>query len=291
MAAGLTQTSYKDGSGSLQNLWVYQDGNGYNYNLVKTNAARNGGVLHRSSITTADKLTNPSSPTLAGSTITSGSLVSATTYVVVVAAAGTYGNTLNASTALIPGSTNNALRTTISSITGATAYDLFLGTSSGSGIPWVGRVSATQLAAGGSTITTVGTIGTSGSAPAGAIDIGVIGTGQIHLAQSWQYNTAYSWSGITPINCSGYSRAHVSVYLSLTDLRTAPLLVLTPVFVNQNDSNYYLGSSINVPISGSPSGGLYQVFDMDVDGSTDLLFLVDTITGQGASVNLRVELS
>ena len=259
---------------------------------ASTNARRSASTTHRSAITAADKISAPATPTLTGATVTGGGLASGTTYGVAVAAVNACGNTTpTLATSTSPGGSNNSLYTAIAQVANAVAYDLFIGTSVASGLPWVGRITEAQRAAGGNAINAVGTVTTAGAAPAGSVSLGVVGTGQTHISQTYLYNTAYYLTGITPTACVGYSRLNIFAALSLTDLRTAPSLVLVPAIQNQGDSAYDLGSPITLPVSGAAGGGLSQTFDLDVNGAANVTLLIDTITGQGASATIKGELS
>jgi hypothetical protein len=261
-------------------------------NLVaaRTNSYRNGGTLHRSAITSSDKLSNPATPSGTGVTVSGGSLVSATSYAFAVVANNAYGNTLaSATVSVTPGGSFNAVALTITPVTNATSYDLFCSSGTTTSMLWVGRITSTQLTAGNNQITVSGTIA-AGTSATNVVNIACVGTQQAVNSQSFLVNTAYQWTGLTPIVCTGYSRANIYVQVSLTDLRSAPSLVLAPMFQNQTDSNYYDGSLITVNISGANGASLRQNFSMDVDGAANLVFLVDTIAGQVNSVNIWVEL-
>lgn len=261
---------------------------------VHTNATRNAGILHRSAIASADKLALPTIPTMTGATVSGGSLVSATAYGIVVVANNAYGNTtaVQSAGAVAPGGSNNTLYVTIPAVAGATSYDVFIGTSFVTGAPWVARFTISQVTAGGFTANAVGTVTAAGAAPAGSVGIGIVGTGETHLSQPFLYNTAYTNTGtITPINCSGFDRAYVYLALTLTDLRTLPQLIVVPALQNQLDSNYYTGSGITIPFSGAIGGSLFQEFDFELNGATNMMLLIDTLAGQGAAVSVRVELA
>lgn len=254
---------------------------------VITNARRNAGVLHRNAITAADKLAAPGTVTLSGQT--GGSLVSATTYYVSVAAYNQWGATTPATVvSTTPGGSNGTLRAAFSQVTNAVGYDVFLSTDSGAP-KWVGRVTEAQRA-GGIVITAVGTTGAGGAA--GAVDIQVPGTGIQTTNAVFSGNNAYTPATPTPINCAGYSRAHVHVKLALTDLRSAPALSLVPFFQDQQSgADWFQGQLLAVPLLGAVGQSLEQDFEIDVDGATNMVILVDTVSGQGAAATVWVELA
>lgn len=262
---------------------------------ARTNATRNAGVAHRASVTARDKMADPAQLASAvGVTVTSATLVSATGYYYTVVGRNAQGTTLAATIqgATTPGGSFNALEVTIPQITGATFYDLFLSTSS-TGPLWVCSVSETTRAAGGGQCITVGTVATGGGAAAGKFRIGVVGTGQASNSSQFATNTGYIVPGsISPINCTGYSRAHVIVKLAVDDMRSAPALTLVPFFGNQNDSGvYYAGAPMPLNLAGAAGASLLQDFVLDVDGCPNFLLAIDTISGQNAAASVWVELS
>src|ERR1700721_2762380 len=141
---------------------------------ARSNAYRNGGALHRNAITGVDKLANPSALSAGtGETVASGSLASATGYYYTflwrTAQGGTLPGAITGSTS--PGGSNNALSLRLGAPpTGATFADIFL-SGPANGPAWLASPSVTQLSGGGAVVTTVGTVATSGSAPANSIDI------------------------------------------------------------------------------------------------------------------------
>jgi hypothetical protein len=262
-------------------------------NTLHTNSTRNAGVLHRSAITSIDKVAVPVTPTLAAVT-EAGSTLAAVAYNVTVSAGNLYGPTGCPATAAITPTANQAIRCTITAVTGATYYDIFLST--GTSPLWVGRITSAQLASGGFIISTVGTVTSGGGAGAGAVDLGIVGTGVASNTIPFAFNNAYLVSNPTAINCAGYSKAYVMVALALTDLRSLPTLTVIPFRGNQAVSGLFNGAFVqDAPLSLSVLSAngtcLYQEFEVDIDGSTSFEVLIDTISGQGAAASIWVELA
>ena len=248
---------------------------------------RNAGVLHRSAITAADKLLTPtvgaaSAVTEAGSTLPA----SAQNYT--VSAGNRWGVTVPAATQNITPAANQAVRIPITQVAGADYYDIFL---SASPALWVGRITEAQRASGGFIISTVGNVTAGGGAGAGAVDIGIQGTGVAWNANPFLANNAYTPALVTPVNCAGYSRAHILVKLTVTDLRSLPTLNIVSFLANQVSGGDWQPGALKAIAPLSAAGlPLETDFELDVDGSTNLAVLIDTITGQGAQASIWVEL-
>lgn len=259
---------------------------------LRTNAVRGTQVLHRSAIASADVLSNPSSsaPTVSDVT-TLGSLAPATTYRAAFAAGNVQGNTLCSGVAsqatASDGNSTHAIRLTVAQVANATYYDLFLSTDTQP--KWVARITETQRAAAGTVVTAVGTVGSGGPNGAGTVDIRVPGTGQQTSAQNFQQSTAYVTTA-SAYNAVGYSQVRVQVQMSLTDLRTAPTLVLVPAWLNDlNASQYHLGQPLQVPLASGSGAALFQEFLLETNGSDGLIVLIDSMTGQGAAVSVWLQ--
>lgn len=264
------------------------------YVEARTNVRRNTGVSHRAAVTAVDKLATPAAPASAtGVTVTGGSLVSATTYGIAVVARNALGATVGSSTtSASPGGSFNAIRVTIAQVAGATDYDIFVTASVTTAMLWAGTISETNRNTGGFKLTAVGAaVAGGGGVGAGTLDVGVVGTGVAVNSAAFASNTAYAWSGLTPIAAAGYSRAHVFVQMTLTDLRALPTLTLIPMFQSQEGSpQYYAGTPIVLTFGGAAGAAFRQDFVLDIDGSTNFFLLCDTISGQGASASVWVEL-
>lgn len=253
---------------------------------ARTNCTRNGGILHRSTITAIDKLATMGTITLTGQA--TGSLTSGTTYYVMASAYNRWGNALPGTQAsAAPGGSNGTLRAAFSAITGADGYDIFLGATTGAPL-WVGRITEAQRAS-GIVISAAGTY-TAGGAT-NSVDIQVIGIGLAGNALPFTNNNAYTPATPTPINCGGYSLAHVLVKLAITDLRSLPTLAIVPFLNNQlSTADWHQGQLQTVGLLTSLGQALEQDFYLEIDGSTNLTILIDTISGQGASASIWVEL-
>lgn len=256
---------------------------------ARTNANRNGGVLHRNGITAADKVAAPGTLSVAAVTEAGSTLAASATYFAVCP-----GNRWGAgSVSNIPSVTptaNQAVRLTWAQVTGADYYDIFCGLTSGAPA-WVGRVTEAQRAAGGLIFSSYG-VASASSAPAGSIDVGIVGSGILTTSAVFSANNAYTPVSVTPINCAGYSRSHIHVKLSLTDLRSAPSLTLVPFFQDQTSTgDWFQGQLISVPLLGGAGQSLEQDFEFDLDGATAMVVLVDGIGGQGAAATIYNELA
>lgn len=262
------------------------DGNGDPY----PHAGRDGGVLHRNAITAVDKLATPSNPTLADRSADGGVLTANTAYYVNVAAYNRWGSTLAATAQTITtasdGNNAHVIRATIAQVTGADGYDIFLSTAAAP--LWVGRVTEAQRAS-GIIISAVGT--TTAGGAAGAVDVRVVGTGLASNVNPFLSNNAYTPASVTAINCAGRAKARILVKLAVTDLRSLPTLAIVPFFANQvSTADWHQGAIQTVPLLTGLGASQEQDFELNVDGSTGLVVLVDTISGQGSAASIWVEL-
>jgi hypothetical protein len=256
---------------------------------VSAASKRNAGVLHRSAITSFDKCAVPAAPTLAAVTEAGSTLPNSALNVAVAAFITGYGSTGAGPTTAITPSLNQAVRTTIAQIAGATHYDVFISTVAAP--LWVGRITEAQRAAGGFIISTVGTVTAGGGAAAGQVDLGIVGTGLASNVAPFTVNNAYNVAAITQIVCTGYTVAYLYAQLTVTDLRSLPVLQLIPFFVNQIDTNLYQGATLALGTFSSTGQALRQVFAITLNGSTGLAIAIDSIAGQGAAASIWVELA
>jgi hypothetical protein len=282
----------KDGTGATITKAATDVGSAKLADAVCTNVRRGTQVLHRNAIAAADVLANPSSsaPTVADVT-TAGSLAFNTVYRAAFAAGNTQGNTLcsgvASQTTANDAANTHGVRLTIPQVASATYYDVFLSTDTAP--KWVARITETQRAAAGTTITAVGTVGTGGPNAAGTVDIRVVGTGQQTSAQNFQQNTAYVTTA-SAYDSTGFSQVRVQVKVTLTDLRTAPTLVLVPAWLNDlNAGQYHLGQPLQVPLASGSGAALFQEFVLDTNGSDGVILLLDSVTGQGAAVSVWLQ--
>jgi hypothetical protein len=258
---------------------------------VFSDPRRSAGVLHRSAITEIDKLAVPASPTVAD-VGTGGSLAFSTTYNCTLAAHNRWGTTTapavgSVATAADAVNTHVA-RVTTAAVTGADGYDLFLSVDAAP--KWVARVTEAQRAA-GVTVTAVGTV-IATSPGANLIDIRVVGTGLASTANPFAANNAYKASIPVAVDCSGYSVARLLVKLAVTDLRSLPTLKLAVFLANQVSVADLMLSSLNtINLLTAAGEVLEQELRVVVDGSTGIVVLVDTISGQGAACSVWVELA
>lgn len=259
---------------------------------IRPSSRRNAGVLHRDAITAVDKLSVPTAATGAD-VATGGSLLANTTYNMTVAAQNRWGATtvpaVAAVTTAADASNTHVFRATLTQVTGADGYDLFLSTAANP--LWVARITEAQRAAAGTIVTGVGTVGSGGPNPAGTVDIRVVGTGVASNANPFGSNNAYTPASPTAVDCTGFSRAHLMVKLAVTDLRSLPTLKLVLFHKNQiSTADFVLDVIQTVDLLTQVGEPLLRDYLLDVDGSTGLVVLVDTITGQGAACSVWVEL-
>lgn len=258
---------------------------------TQARAVRSTGTLHRSAITAIDRLAVPASPTVAD-VATGGTLNFNTTYNVTAAASNTYGATtvptVGAVTTANDASATHVARVTLAAVTRAVTYDLFLSTAANP--LWVARITEAQRAA-GCTVTAVGTV--TGTSPgAGKIDIQVVGTGLASNVAPFTVNNAYDISTITPINCAGYSTARVYVLLTVTDLRSLPTLATCVFDSSSGNLGIYArgATSTFALLTGANNVPMLRQTDVTVAGTSQFIVAIDTLTGQGASVDVWVDL-
>ena len=242
---------------------------------------------HRNAVTAVDKLAVPGALTLSAIT-EGGSNLANVAYYVGTSAGNRWGPTGPGTIpSTITPTANQAVRNTFSAVTGADYYDIFLSTNAAP--LWVGRITEAQRAAGG-IISTVGVYSAGGSP--GSIDIGIVGTGLATNVNPFISNNAYTPFVPVPISCVGFSRAHVLVKTAVTDLRSLPTLSIVPFLNNQaSHDDWHQGTVQAVSTLTAVGQSLEQDFQINVDGSTGLVILVDTISGQGTAASIWVELA
>lgn len=259
-----------------------------------TCSVRGTTTTHRSAITAADKLAAPTLTTLADNDDVVGVMAAAAHYAA-VAPGNVYGTAGPSNIVNNTPTENKTADLTVPQVTGATYYDVFYSTDAAP--LWVARITEAQRAS-GCAITAVGTVTTTDgdgwTKAAGKVNIRLVGTGVATTAAPFAANTAYypTKSGISTLPCAGYQTAIVSASLALTDMRSAPTLKLMP-FVSKKDATptvWYAGTLQDLaPCTAGKC--LYQTFTVDVRDATDMCILVDTISGQGATVTVSVELT
>jgi hypothetical protein len=251
---------------------------------------RNAGILHRSAIAAADVLAVPGTLTLTAIT-EAGSTLANVAYHVLVSAFNRWGPTgVGADPGAITPTASQAVRLAFAAVTGADGYDIFLSTAAAP--LWVGRITEAQRAAGGFIISAVGTVSAGGGAPAGGVDLGIVGTGLASNVNPFAVNNAYKPASVTPIVCRGYAKAHLHVKLAVTDLRSLPTLVVTPFYQDQTSTaDWFAGAQQTVSLLTAVGQVLEQDLVLTVDGATGLVVLVQSIQGQGAAATVYVELA
>ena len=257
---------------------------------VEPAATRNGGILHRNAVAAVDKLTVPGTLTNAAFT-RAGSTLANVAYYTAVSAGNQWGPT---GPGTLPGAitptANQMVEIAFAQVAGATYYDVFLSTDV-SAPKWVIRITEVQRAAGNLAVSSVGVVSVGTSAP-GSVDIGIPGTGLQSTVAPFLSNNAYTPATPTPIVCTGYSLAHLHVKGIVTDLRSLPTLTIVPFFQDQtSNTDWFQGATQSVSLLTLAGASFEQDFRLSVDGATNLVILIDTLTGQGATASVWVELS
>jgi hypothetical protein len=258
---------------------------------VRIATKRPEGELHRSAITSADKLVVSSAALVSTDVPLAGILLHNTTYNSAYAPGNVFGSAglsaLSACATADDANDTHMVDMTIPQVVGAVYYDIFLSTDV---TPlWVGRVTEIQRAA-GAKITAVGTV-TSPSAgvAAGDVRVNAVGTGLDTGDTVFFANNAYVLTGIDGIDCSNCYTAIIHVQLTLTDLRSTPGVVLVIIFEDDQGTTY-VGDTIAVPIMlGGEAQTLKQAFVLETLGAAKMYVLIGYIAGQGAAATIRCE--
>lgn len=261
--------------------------------VKQTVTRRNSGEDHRTAVVSADVVILPTLATTAD-VATGGSLVKGTSYKTTVAPGNTFGsggatNILTQATAS-DGNDTHCVDLTVPAVTGATYFDVFLSTDAQP--LWVARVTETQRAA-GAKVTAVGTVTSPASGvTAGKVRITVVGTGiATNVAPFTVNNALIIPSGVTAISCDRFNKAIIHFEATVTDFRATPSVTWVPVFLSK-DGGWYSGGVVTLNIDGAALGKtLKQTYPLDVDGALGLEVLFGSLTGQGLSMNVWVELS
>lgn len=256
--------------------------------------ARSSTTTHRSAITAVDKLVAPTMATLADNDDVTG-VMAASAHKATVAAGNVYGSGGSSNILTNTPTENKTADLTVPQVTGATYYDVFYSTDAAP--LWLARVTEAQRAS-GCAITAVGTVSTTETGGyvkvPGKVNIQLVGTGLATNAPPFSVNNAYypSAATITPVTCKDYNTAVVSVQLAVDDLRSLPTLKVIP-FLSKNDATptvWYQGTATDLAPGSAVQKALYQYFTVDVRDATNMVVLVDTISGQGAAASIYVDL-
>lgn len=257
--------------------------------LAKT--FRSSSIHHRIAIAATDLLAVPASPT--GVDVPGGgSLNFSTAYNFTLAANSTFGPTsapaVGSVTTAADAMANHAILITVAQVASSVAYDIFLSTAAAP--LWVARVTEAQRAA-GDTVTAVGVL--SGVSPgAGKIQVNVVGTGVASTANPFANNNAYNVAGITPIDCTGALTAIVHVALSVTDLRLLPTLSYVVLLAPVNQPGVYYQLNPQGPaILTATRTPLKIILGLNVFGAAEMIVIVYGLSGQGAAVDVWVDLN
>jgi hypothetical protein len=254
--------------------------------FTQAELVRSALVSYRDNITSPDSLPNPVLGSLTGVTVASGVLVSATNYYVSVCALNRYGNTATITPVeQAPGGSYNAIRVPIGQVvdpsgTPATGYCVFLSTSA-TGPLMVLQVTEAQRATGGVCIAE-NTYAAGGIA--GAIDIGVVGTGLASNVAPFTINTAVTVDSVTipTINVpSGCSTVLADFVESVVDFRILPGASYRTCLWNENESIWIVSAPTTAAI---PT--LTWSTPASTQGVSQVKILINTIAGFGASINI-----
>ena len=249
--------------------------------------SRGAVIAHRTAITTADKVP-VITITAADQPATAGSLT-AVAHGIGVAPGNSYGSAGVSALVTVTPTVNKSIDITIPQATGAEYYEIFVSTSTSSP-QLLARITEEQRAT-GCAITAAYTVGAGGSA--GVVNIQVVGTGNASTAAPFVANNAYIPTGVTAVSCAGKTKAYIYLDLTIADLRSAPAIEINP-FMQNNDSEstkwFQIESQAIAIMNGATGQPLPQVFVVDVNSARNLIILIGAISGQGASVNITIEL-
>lgn len=244
-------------------------------------SARSALVSHKANVNALDLLADGVMTSGAGSA-TAGSLVAATTYYWAVAPANMSGTgKASAVGSGTPGTGKSAIRLTFPSVAGADYYDLFLSVDAAAP-KHVARVTEAQRAAGGKVVVAE-TYAVDGTVPAGAIDVGVVGTGLACTNALW--TTASGVKSFGVVDCKNKKKAYVYVTVSVADLRSAPSVKFMPVYRKQGSSDSFVGTEVTMTVP-----QFERMYTYDVDGCTGFGIALTSIAGQGAAISVDIEL-
>lgn len=257
--------------------------------ITRTQVGRS--FLYRAGLTAVDKVAAPATPTVAD-VATGGSLLFNTSYKAAVAAGTTYGPTLPSSVASVT-TANDAANThciniTIASVASSEYYDIFM--SSAAAPFWVARVTEAQRAA-GVTVTGVGVI-SAVSPGAGIVQVQLPGTGVATTAAPFTASNAFLVAPIPIIDCTGFTGATFHFYFSVTDFRSLPAFGYSIMKGPYNKPGFFnqVASALAAPVA-AVRAPMYQIAVASCNGAQQLIVALETISGQGASMDIWVDLN
>lgn len=262
---------------------------------------RDAGVLHRSALSAADKCAAPVLSALSGQTVGGGSLVSGTTYYASAVAftkqpgSGAVVGTTTPATVVSasPGGSNNALRLPIAQVTGADGYYLFLSVDAAAP-KQVAVITEAERAAGGLVTAAMGAVGAGGTA--GAIDVGVVGTGLQTTATTFaNFNSAHRIGTPSDIVTVGYRTAIIHARWKFNGvggsvISTIPSVTLLAWTKSKEGSpDYFYTSPFTMGAGQSNSEGYQQVAEVDVRGAAAMRVTCPVFSGSG-TLDVWIEL-
>jgi hypothetical protein len=257
---------------------------------------RSVGFMHRSNVTSPDVILIDPNAAIVTSTATTGGYLTGNLSYYIAYTAGIAGmgvsNRSIIQEKIVPAGTNtNIITINIPQVTNAHHYQLFFSTDTSP--LWVGFVNETQRAAGAF----IGAYGVTTSpsvlAAPGQVAFGVVGTGLTISDPVFDWSNAFILpTPLTPIICTGKTRADVYVKFTVTDARTKPYFIAVPFYKTEApDSFFYAGPAVAVSSPDMVGGSVVrQLGTFDVSACQELLITIGGISGQNARADLWVEL-
>lgn len=177
----------------------------------------------------------PVQVSVASDVATGGTLLPNTQYAVGICTATRYGFSKSLPTIAVTtandASSTHCVQLTIPQTPDADYYHLFCSAgASGSNPLYVGTITESQRAAGGARVTGFGIVDAAGSNPAGTVLLCVIGSGLAINVSPFSGGLAWPFKqnhGVTPIDCTGYSKARIAVECNPLQIYSASITVAT----------------------------------------------------------------
>lgn len=262
-------------------------------------------AVHRVGVTASDRLAVPANPGIAD-VPGGGSLSQGTNYKAAVAGKNATGVTTASgvvnTTTSSDGLSTHAIRLTLTQLSGATGYSIFM--SSAAAPLWVADITEVQRAS-GCTVTGVGIVSAT-SPGAGLVDVQVEGTQAPSNGAPFGTNSAWNFSGITPVDARLCRQCNPIVRLRPTDQRSQAAVVVELFGATQEDPTtyYYTGQQNTVTFGGGGAslgtGLLNQAVypngssgfqSWETRGFAYLIVGLTNFSGQGTTVDVDLLLS
>jgi hypothetical protein len=129
---------------------------------------------------------------------------------------------------------------------------------------------------------------TAGVAP--SVNVRLVGTGVATDADPFKVSNAYKLDEIEEIQCTGKSKAEITVKMNVSDLRSLPTVSIVPFVKDAAAPDYVQLAKQDVTLLTAAGKSLIQTVSVDLYGADYLKVAVDAITGQGASADIYVAL-